>query len=358
MPRRVITRTPPGSTSSDRARSALTSVPGGQMVPGSDQRTPVRSASARLVCVRSALVKSSRAPSRSASARPFRRRDAEAASHALRADPVQGTGALEGQVKGTADSTVDVKDLFTGLIAVKHPHPGFAEYTDQAVGQAVGAVEVGIKAVGKFAGQLKVIVTGEAEAQVQMAGKGVIDGVGELTGEMDSGAEAAKEAQVEVALAGQIEGENQARAACDGDAKLEMTGSSIFAGAVQVAAQVTGQGSDERTVQVPVAAAVDRGGDSNRPRHEVAQDSGPDHRVTANTHPRCSIGRAERHGRRNRPRSGRRGRRITAGYPVNVHDRSPSARLRHPRVAGSPLCRVTGWPLLKRPHVAVGVTEI
>jgi hypothetical protein len=26
--------------------------------------------------------------------------------------------------------------------------------------------------------------------------------------------------------------------------------------------------------------------------------------------------------------------------------------------AGSLLCLVTGWPLLKRPHVAVGVTEI
>jgi len=69
----------------------------------------------------------------------------------------------------------------------------------------------------------------------------------------------------------------------------------------------------------------------------------------------CSV---VRHGRRNRPRSSRRGRRITAGYPVNVHHRSPSARLRHLRVAGSLLRLVTGWPLLKRPHVTVGVTEI
>jgi hypothetical protein len=45
-------------------------------------------------------------------------------------------------------------------------------------------------------------------------------------------------------------------------------------------------------------------------------------------------------------------------YPVDVHDRSPSARLRHLRLAGSLLRLVTGLPLLKRPHVAVGVTEI
>ncbi len=71
MPRRLTTRTPPPVPAScDRARSALTSVSGGQMVPESDQRTPVRSASARLADVRSALVKSSMAPSRSASASP------------------------------------------------------------------------------------------------------------------------------------------------------------------------------------------------------------------------------------------------------------------------------------------------
>ena len=33
-------------------------------------------------------------------------------------------------------------------------------------------------------------------------------------------------------------------------------------------------------------------------------------------------------------------------------------RLRHLRLAGSLLRLVTGLPLLKRPHVAVGVTEI
>lgn len=45
-PRRLTTRTPlPVPASSDRARSALTSVSGGQMVPGSDQeclRQPLR----------------------------------------------------------------------------------------------------------------------------------------------------------------------------------------------------------------------------------------------------------------------------------------------------------------------------
>jgi hypothetical protein len=44
---------------------------------------------------------------------PFRRRDAEAASYALRADPVQGTGTHEGQVKGAADGTVDVSPGFS-----------------------------------------------------------------------------------------------------------------------------------------------------------------------------------------------------------------------------------------------------
>jgi len=42
-----------------------------------------------------------------------------------------------------------------------------------------------------------------------------------------------------------------------------------------------------------LAATVDRGGEFNRPHDEVAQDSGRDHRMTANTHPRRRIGRAE-----------------------------------------------------------------
>src|SRR6516164_8128691 len=39
-------------------------------------------------------------------------------------------------------------------------------------------------------------------------------------------------------------------------------------------------------------------------------------------------------------------------------DRPQSSRHGPGRLAGSLLCLVTGWPLLKRPHVAVGVTEI
>jgi hypothetical protein len=123
-----------------------------------------------------------------------------------------------------AESTVDVKDLVTGLVDVKDPLAGFAEFTGQGVGEAVDAVEVGIKAIGELAGQLKVVVTGEAEAQIQMAGNGAIDGVAEFTGETDSSVEVANEGEVEVTLAGQVEGENENRAACDDDAKLEMTG--------------------------------------------------------------------------------------------------------------------------------------
>ena len=72
--------------------------------------------------------------------------------------------------------------------------------------------------------------------------------------------------------------------------------------------------------------------DVGRPHDEVAQDSGQDHRVTANTHPRRCIGRAECPGRRQRPRSGRRGRRITGRHPVNVHNCSPPARPRRLRI--------------------------
>ena len=54
--------------------------------------------------------------------------------------------------------------------------------------------------------------------------------------------------------------------------------------------------------------------------------------MTANTHPRRCIGRAESPGRRKRPRPGRRGRRNTGWHLVNVHNCSPPARPRRPRI--------------------------
>lgn len=59
-----------------------------------------------------------------------------------------------------AEGTVDVKDLFTGVVDVKDPFAGFAEYTVQGE----GTLEVGVKVSSEFAGQLKVVVTGEPEA--------------------------------------------------------------------------------------------------------------------------------------------------------------------------------------------------
>jgi hypothetical protein len=120
------------------------------------------------------------------------------ASHALRADPVQGTGARQGQGKGAADGTVDVKDLFTGAVSLTDPLAGH----DECLVQSDGTAEVGLKASDEIADRLKVVVTGEAEAQIQMADKGAVDGVDEPMGEMDSGFEAANERGVDVGLAG------------------------------------------------------------------------------------------------------------------------------------------------------------
>ncbi len=75
-------------------------------------------------------------------------------------NPVQGTGARQGQGKGAADGTVDVTDLYTGAVSVKDPLAGHAQFLDQSVGTA----EVGLKASDEPAGRLKVLVTGEAEA--------------------------------------------------------------------------------------------------------------------------------------------------------------------------------------------------
>jgi hypothetical protein len=108
-----------------------------------------------------------------------------------------------------------------------------------------------------------------------------------------------------------------------------MTDPGIFAGTDQVLPEVTGQSPDEREVQVPLAAAVGRGGDVHRPHDEAAHDSGPDHRVTANAHSRRRVDPAEGPGRHRRPESGRRRRRITGRHRINVHDRSPPARPRH-----------------------------
>src|SRR5580693_3052519 len=227
-----------------------------------------------------------------------------------------------------AEGTVDVGDLFTGVVDVNDPLAGSAEYTVQGE----GTLEVGAKVSSEFAGRLKVVVTGEAEAQVQMAGKGAVAGVAELTGEMRYGVAAANEGEGKVGFAGLVESKNESALARDGDVKLEMSDLSIFTDAAQVAAEVTGQGTDERAVQVPAAAMVDRGGDFNRPHDEVAQDSGQDHRMTADTHPRRRVSRAECPGRCKRPRSGRPGRRITGGHPVNVHNCSPPARPRRLRL--------------------------
>lgn len=50
---------------------------------------------------------------------------------------------------------------------------------------------------------------------------------------------------------------------------------------IQVAPQAIGQGPDERAVQVPVAAAVNRGRDLDRPHSKVGQDHGWHYQVTA-----------------------------------------------------------------------------
>ena len=55
---------------------------------------------------------------------------------------------------------------------------------------------------------------------------------------------------------------------------------------------------------------------------------------------------------------------LSAAYPLAASSAEPSADDVLSSVGirrGGPapwLCLVTGWPLLKRPHVAVGVTEI
>lgn len=49
-----------------------------------------------------------------------------------------------------------------------------------------------------------------------------------------------------------------------------MTGPGIYAGAVQVLPEFTGQGPNEREVQIPLAAAVDRRGDVHRPNDTTA----------------------------------------------------------------------------------------
>ena len=59
-----------------------------------------------------------------------------------------------------AEGTVDVGDLFTGVVDVNDPLAGSAEYTVQGE----GTLEVGVKVSSEFAGRLKVVVTGEAKA--------------------------------------------------------------------------------------------------------------------------------------------------------------------------------------------------
>jgi hypothetical protein len=87
-----------------------------------------------------------------------------------------------------------------------------------------------------------------------MAAKGLVDGVAGLTGQMQSDVEVANEG--EVTFAGLVERESDGAGACDGDVKLEMPDLSVFAGTAQIAAEVTGQGADQRAVQVRAAATT------------------------------------------------------------------------------------------------------
>src|SRR5580698_885345 len=119
----------------------------------------------------------------------FRRRDAEAVGHALHADPVQGAGAPEGQVKSP----------ITGIVVV--------------TSERTGATEVGAKALSEFAGQFEIVVTGEGEAQVEMGAEDDADGVAELTGEIERGVEVATEGEGVEVTDGKVaaEGEDEGR---------------------------------------------------------------------------------------------------------------------------------------------------
>lgn len=58
---------------------------------------------------------------------------------------------------------------------------------------AEGAAEARAGAIGEFAGQFEVVVTGESQAQVEIGTKDAVDGLAELTGEINSSVEAAGE---------------------------------------------------------------------------------------------------------------------------------------------------------------------
>jgi hypothetical protein len=120
----------------------------------------------------------------------FRRRDAETAGQARRADPVQGTGVLKRLAEGAADSAAGTEDLLAGGAAA------------EAEGQGTGAAEAGAGAVGELAGQFEVVVTGPSQAQAGIRSKDAVDGLGERMGEIDSSVEAAGEGPGRVMLPG------------------------------------------------------------------------------------------------------------------------------------------------------------
>lgn len=161
MPRRVNTRTPPGWIW-DRARSALMSVPGGPDVsrerPAHPGQVGIGEAGAGQVRAGEIVQGTVRQRRRQS----FRRRDAEAAGQALRAEPVQGTGAAE----------------------------------------------AGADAIGELAGQFEVAVTGESQPQVQMGGKDAVDSLAEFTAEFGSSAEAAGQGQRKVITPGLAGGQS------------------------------------------------------------------------------------------------------------------------------------------------------
>jgi len=77
--------------------------------------------------------------------------------------------------------------------------------------------------------------------------------------------------------------------------------------------------------------------------------------MTANTHPRRCIGRADSPGRCKGPRPGRWGRRNTGWHLVNVHNRSPPARPHRPRIPAT--CPATDAPPIRaRPATRAGVS--